>query len=105
MNMNPLEFMKNMQNMQSKMGDIQEKLKNVTSTGSSGGGLVEIGLNGQMEIQSVKLDPLCVDPRDIKMLEDLIQSAFVAACENIKIKIKNEVASDLNFPNGIPGFS
>jgi DNA-binding protein YbaB len=47
MNINPLEFMKNMQDMQSKMGDIQEKLKDVSSKGSAGGGLVEITMNGK----------------------------------------------------------
>ena len=104
MNINPLEFMKKMQDMQSQMGDIQEKLKNVSSTGSSGGGLVEITMNGQMEVQSVKLDPVCVDPRDIKMLEDLIQSAFVSASENVKEKIKTEVSGDLNIPPGMAGF-
>ena len=99
-----MEFMKNIQDMQSKMGDIQEKLKNVSSTGSAGGGLVEITINGQMEVESVKLDPLCVDPRDIKMLEDLIQSAFVSASANVKEKIKNEVAGDMNIPPGMAGF-
>ena len=96
--------MKNMQDMQSKMGDIQEKLKGVSSTGSAGGGLVEITMNGQMEVESVKLDPLCVDPRDIKMLEDLIQAAFVAASTNVKEKIKTEVAGDMNIPPGMVGF-
>ena len=104
MNNNPLEFMKNIQDMQSKMGDMKEKLNNITSTGSAGGGLVEITMNGQMEVQSVKLDPLCVDPRDIKMLEDLIQSAFVSVSENIKEKIKTEVTGDLNIPPGMAGF-
>ena len=47
MNNNPLEFMKNIQDMQSKMGDMKEKLNNITSTGSAGGGLVEITMNGQ----------------------------------------------------------
>lgn len=103
MNINPMEFMKNIQDMQSKMGDIQEKLKNITSTGSSGGGLVEITMNGQMEVESVKLDPLCVDPRDIKMLEDLIQSAYVSAIANVKEKIKTEVAGDMNIPPGMAG--
>lgn len=104
MNLNPMEFMKNIQDMQSKMGDIQEKLKNVKSTGSAGGGLVEITINGQMDVESVKLDPLCVDPRDIKILEDLIQSAFVSASVNVKEKIKAEVAGDMNIPPGMAGF-
>lgn len=99
-----MDFVKNLQDMQSRMGDMQEKLKNISSSGSSGGGLVEIAMNGQMEVQSVKLDPLCVDPRDIKMLEDLIQSAFVDAVNNVKEKIKTEVAGDLNLPPGMAGY-
>lgn len=104
MNINPMEFMKNLQDMQSKMGDMQEKLKNISSTGSAGGGLVEITINGQMEVETVKLDPVCVDPRDIKMLEDLIQAAFVSAAANVKEKIKTEVAGDMNIPPGMAGF-
>ena len=61
-------------------------------------------MNGQMEVQTVKLDPLCVDPRDIKMLEDLIQSAFVSVSDNIKEKIKTEVTGDLNIAPGMAGF-
>lgn len=104
MNFNPLDLMKNLQNMQSQMGDLQEKLKKLTCKGSSGGGLVEITINGQMEVISVKLDPLCVDSRDIKMLEDLIQSAFIAASTNIKEKIKNEMTGDMNIPPEMAGF-
>ncbi|MBB6482322.1 YbaB/EbfC family nucleoid-associated protein [Spirochaeta isovalerica] len=104
MNFNPMDFMKNLQDVQSKMGDMQEKLKNITASGNAGGNLVEVVINGQMEVQSVKLDPLCVDPRDITMLEDLIKSAFVAASINIKEKIKTEMAGDLNIPPGMAGF-
>lgn len=99
-----MDFMKNLQDVQSKMGDMQEKLKNITASGNAGGNLVEVVINGQMEVQSVKLDPLCVDPRDITMLEDLIKSAFVAASINIKEKIKTEMAGDLNIPPGMAGF-
>jgi len=104
MNFNPMDFMKNLQDVQSRMGDMQEKLKNIKATGSAGGNLVEVEINGQMEVLSVKLDPLCVDPRDISMLEDLIKSAFLAASTNIKEKIKNEMAGDLNIPPGMAGF-
>lgn len=104
MNFNPMDFVKNLQDMQTRMGDVQEKLKTISSSGSAGGGLVEITVNGQLEVQSVKLDPVCVDPRDVQMLEDLIQSAFVAAVNNVKEKIKTELAGDLNIPPGMAGF-
>lgn len=103
MNFNPMDFMKNLQDVQSRMGDMQEKLKDITASGSAGGNLVQVVMNGQMEVLSVKLDPLCVDPRDISMLEDLIKSAIVAATANVKEKIKTEMAGELNIPPGMPG--
>ena len=37
--------------------------------------MVVVTLNGKFEMTNIKLDPLCVDNRDIKMLEDLIVAA------------------------------
>jgi DNA-binding YbaB/EbfC family protein len=96
-----MDFMKNLQDVQSRMGDMQEKLKEISATGSAGGNLVQVEMNGHMEVLSVKLDPLCVDPRDITMLEDLIKSAIVAATANVKDKIKTEMAGELNIPPGM----
>lgn len=94
MNINPMELMKNLQQMQDQMKDVQDKLKDVKATGSAGGDLVQITMNGKMEIESIKLDPLCVDPRDVTMLEDLILSAIEGATESIKVKIQSEVSQD-----------
>ncbi len=105
MDFNPLDFMKNLQDMQSKMGDIQEKLKGITAEGSSGGGLVKIRMNGQMEVIDISIDPIAVDPRDVKMLEELIVSACTSAYGNIKEKIREEMSdiSGMPLPPGFPG--
>ena len=52
---NPLEFVKNLQNIQSKVGEMQEKMKGVTATGSAGGDMVRIEINGQMEVVKVQI--------------------------------------------------
>ena len=44
-------------------------------TGESGGGLVRVTVDGNGQVLEVKLDPVCVDARDVKMLEDLVRAA------------------------------
>ena len=105
MDFNPLDFVKNLQDMQSKMGDVQEKLKDISAEGNAGGDLVKVKINGQMEITGVTIDPVAVDPRDVKMLEELILSACTSAHINIKEKIKNEMSemTGMPLPPGFPG--
>jgi DNA-binding YbaB/EbfC family protein len=61
--------------MQEKIREIQEQLARRTVTVETGGGMVSVTVNGRQELTSIRLDPLCVDPRDIPMLEDLILTA------------------------------
>ena len=105
MDFNPLDFVKNLQDMQSKMGDVQERLKGISAEGSAGGDLVKVKMNGQMEIVGISIDPLAVDPRDVKMLEELIVSASTSAYRNIKDKIRDEMAdvTGVPMPPGFPG--
>ena len=92
MDFNPADLMKNIKNMQSQMKDVQGKLKHLTAEGSSGGGLVKVSINGEMEIEKIVLDPIAVDPRDIEMLQDLIIAALNSAHSNIKDEIKNKMS-------------
>jgi hypothetical protein len=68
-------IMKQVQNLQSQMKGLQEELASKIVTAESGGGMVTVTMNGRQEIKQIKLDPICVDPRDIPMLEDLIVAA------------------------------
>ena len=106
MDINPLEFMKNLQNMQGKMGDMQGKLKTIEVDGNSGGGIVQLKLNGEMKMTSIKIDPIAVDPRDVVMLEELIVSAFTDAQNKMKIKLKDEMSglTGMPMPDGFPQF-
>ena len=103
MNINPMDFVKNLQQMQDQMKDVQDKLKDIKATGSAGGDLVKVTINGQMEIEDIKLDPIAVDPRDVAMLEGLILSAIEGATLSIKEKIQSDVSSDTmtNMLNGM----
>lgn len=107
MNFNPFEILKNADTIKSQMNKLQEELRSISVTGSSGGGLVKVTMNGQFEISSIILDPIAVDPRDIQMLQDLIvaasRDAYTRAQECLKEKLGPLAAGTnipgLNFPS------
>ena len=100
--MNPFEMMKNLGGLQNQLKEAQEKLGALRATGSSGGNMVQVTLNGKFELLDIKLDPICVDNRDVGMLQDLIVAAHHAAMENMQEKMKSELGPMLGGMN-IPG--
>ncbi len=102
MNINPFDLLKNAKAIQEEMGKVQEELKDISATGSSGGGIVKVTVNGQFEVTDVLIDPIAVDPRDVKMLQDLIVAAAHDAGERIKEIIKEKAGPMLGGLN-IPG--
>lgn len=104
--MNPMDIFKNLQNLQSRMGDMQEKMKEVTVTGTAGGDMVRIEVNGLMEVVNVSISPEAVDPDDLGMLEDLVHAAFSDAMVKIKEKVREEmsdITGGMNLPPGMMG--
>ena len=67
MNINPLDIFKNAQKIQEQMGSFQEKLGTISVTGSAGGGMVEVDLNGRMELVALRISPEAVNPPDVVM--------------------------------------
>ena len=104
--MNPMDLLKNFQNIQSRMGEMQERMKEITVSGTSGGGMVVIEMNGQMEVIGITISPEAVDPEDIGMLQDLVFAAFSDASAKIKEKMKDEMSSltgGVDLPPGLFG--
>ena len=87
--MDPMDIFKNLQNLQSQMTGVQDKMKDVSAKGSSGGDMVTVEMNGAMEVTKVKISPSIVNPEDITMLEDLILAALTDA--GTKIKVTNNM--------------
>ena len=67
------------QQMQSRLAELQQKLEQETVTVSSGGGLVDVTVDGKGTIRSIRIDPSAVDPSDVEMLEDLVVAAVSEA--------------------------
>ena len=82
------QMMKQAQKLQEQMGALQEQLASIELTGASGGGMVQVTLNGKGDLRRVKIDPSLVDPAEVEMLEDLI----LAACNDAKAKLEAHVA-------------
>ncbi len=92
-------MLKNMQNVQQQM---QEKLSVLRSTGSSGGGMIEITINGRMEVQNIHIESDIIDPQDPKTLEILVAGAFNNAVASMQEQLKQEALSMTGGMN-IPG--
>ncbi len=103
---NPFDMLKQLQGLQSRVGEIQEKLKAVRVTGSAGGGMVTVDMNGQMLVEKVRIAKDAVEPADIPLLEDLVLAAMTDALERLKEKIREEVSQAtglLGLPPGLLG--
>ena len=83
MNINPFELLKNAKKIQEQMGAFQEKLENISATGSSGAGMVETDLNGLFELTAIRIAPELISSGDVEMLQDLIIAAHANGFEKI----------------------
>ena len=72
------------QKLQAKLAKAQQELSNTSIEASSGGGAVKVVINGQQEVQSVKISPEVVDSSDVEMLEDLVLTAVNEAIAKSK---------------------
>lgn len=63
------------QQLQARMSKLQESLDSQSVTATAGGGMVTVTADGKGEVKSVQIDPTCVDPADVEMLEDLVLAA------------------------------
>lgn len=93
--MNPFELIKNTAALKEQTEKMQKELEMLTAEGSSGGRMVVVKMNGKFEMTDIKLDPLCVDNRDIKMLEDLIVAAQHDAVLKLQDMLKEKTGSML----------
>ena len=88
--------------LESKMKESQEKIKNIRVEGVSGSNSVKVTLDGEGEMQKIEIsDELLKDDKSI--IEDLIIAAHNKAKDQLKAKTNEEI-SKATGGFGIPGF-
>ena len=90
--------------MQEKMAKIQQDLAKKTITGSAGGGMVLITVNGQGEVLSAAIEKSLIDAGEGEMLQDLVVAATNDALRKAKELSKQELAQ-LTGGLNLPGLS
>lgn len=98
------KMMQQAQQMQTKMAEMQDQMQNMEVSGASGGGMVQVTLNGKGEARAIKIDPSLAGPDDIEVLEDLIVAAINDAKAKVEVEMQNrmqELTGGLQLP---PGF-
>lgn len=96
-------LMKQAQQMQQKMADMQAKLEATEVDGVAGAGLVRVRLSGKGALKSVKIDPKLIDPAEVEMLEDLITAAHADAKSKLDEMMEAETKSAMGGISLPPG--
>ena len=98
------QMLKQAQQMQSKMAEMQEQLADTLVDGVSGAGLVKVILNCKGEMKSIKLDPSLLNPSENEILEDLIIAAYADAKSKSEAKsaeAMKELTGGIELPPGM----
>ncbi len=86
------KLMKQAQEMQARMAQVQEDLGRREVEATAGGGMVTVRMNGKQELLAVQIKPEAVDPDDVEMLEDLVTAAFREAHKKAEDLMQSEMA-------------
>ena len=68
-------LLKQAQQLGGQMDQLAEEMRKRRVTGSAGGGMVEIEVNGLMEVLHCRIDPQLFAQNDRELLEDLVRAA------------------------------
>ena len=89
------------QQMQKKIQEVQEEIASATSEASVGGGAVRAVVVGGARVESIEIDPEVVDPEDVEMLQDLVMAAVNEAMDSAQqdaAKKMQAITGGLNLP-------
>lgn len=108
---NMQNMMQQVQKMQQQANKLQAELDEMTLTGTSGGGIIEVDVSGQTRFKAIRIKPEAINPENpesvseetIEMLEDLISSAIFEANKQAA-KIAKEKMEAITAGLNIPGF-
>jgi DNA-binding YbaB/EbfC family protein len=101
---NLASMLRQAQQIGGKLEGMNETLRGKRATGSSGGGMVEIEVNGLQEVLSCRIDPSLFAQGDRELLEDLVRGASNDAIAKAR-QFHAQAMQDLMGGADMPGFS
>jgi hypothetical protein len=84
------QLMKQAQEMQAKMAEMQDLMGTIEIDGISGGGMVAVTLNGKGEMCRMRVDPSLIKADEAEILEDLIVAAHNDAKSKVEARVQEE---------------
>ena len=100
-------MMKQAQELQTRMAEMQAEMERARVEGQSGGGLVVLTLNGKGDLVGVKIDASLAKPDEVEILEDLIVAAHTDAKAKVERLLQEKMQSltgGLPLPPGLKLF-
>ena len=93
------EMMKQAQQLQGRMAEMQAEMERTRIEGRSGGGMVVVTLSGKGDMAGVKIDPSLLKPEEAEILEDLL----IAAHNDAKAKVEEAMKEKMkSLTGGLP---
>jgi hypothetical protein len=99
-------MLKQAQQMQTRMQEMQAKLEATEVEGQAGAGMVKLMLTGKGDLRRVSIDPSLLTAEDREVLEDLLIAAHADAKQKVEAMMAEEMqkaTAGLNLPVGLPG--
>jgi nucleoid-associated protein EbfC len=97
-------MLKQAQQMQTRMAEMQARLEAETVEGAAGGGMVKLTLSGKGELKRVSIDPSLMTADDREVLEDLLLAAHADAKAKVEAMMAEEMqkaTAGMNLPPGM----
>ena len=101
------QMMKQAQELQGRMAEMQAEMERTIVEGRSGGGMVMVSLNGKGDMTGVKIDPYLLKPGEGEILEDLVVAAHADAKSKVEEAMKEKMKAltgGLPLPPGLKLF-
>jgi DNA-binding YbaB/EbfC family protein len=86
------DLIKQAQEIQTRLAQVQQVLAAKSVEASAGGGMVRVSVNGQLALSSIKVDPAVVNPQETEMLEDLILAAVNEGLRKAREMVSEEMS-------------
>ena len=95
-------LLKHAQEIGGKMKGLSEELRGRRATGSAGGGMVEVEINGLLEVLGCRIDPALFGQGDRELIEDLLATAVNQALAKGK-QLHAEALKSMTGGINVPG--